>query len=78
MELKVKDDTFYLLDAVGEKWIYDSEGEAVKALKKIVSEKKDIDPESLSIWEVNTAGEQWSIRAVPWSRIAIELMRGEK
>jgi hypothetical protein len=78
MELKVKNNTFYLLDAGDEKRIYDTESEAVKALKTLVSTKKTLDPESVSILEVNTAGEKWEIKSVPWSKIAIGLMRGEK
>ena len=76
MELKLKGDTFYLLDVGAEKWIYDSENDAVSALKTQTSQKKDIDPESVNIWEVNTSGEKWEIKSVPWSRIAMELMKG--
>ena len=76
MELKVENDTFYLLDAGGEKWIYDTESEALKALKTLVSTKKALDPESVSILEVNTAGDKWEIKSVPWSKIAIGLMKG--
>jgi len=76
MELKVKGDIFYLLDAGDEKLIYDSESEAVEALKARVSQK-NMDPESVNIWEVNTAEENWEIKSVPWSRIAIGLMRGK-
>ena len=78
MELKVKNDVFYLLDAGDEKWIYDTEAEAVKALRTLVSTKKTLDPESVSILEINTGGEKWEIKSVPWSKIAIQLMRGEK
>jgi hypothetical protein len=76
MEMKVKNDVFYLLDAGGEKWIYDTEKEAIDALKNMVSKKKDIDAESVSILRVDTSGESWSIKSLPWSKIAIELMKG--
>lgn len=78
MELKLKGDIFYLLDTGDEKRIFDSESEAVSSLRNVVSKREEIDPETLSIWEVNTAGEKWKIKAVPWSKIAIELMRGGK
>ena len=77
MEMKVKNDVFYLLDTGDEKWIHDTESEAVRALKTLVSTKKTLDPESVSILEVNTAGEKWEIKSVPWSKIAIGLMGGE-
>jgi len=73
----VKNDKFYLLDAGKEKWIYDTEAEAVGALKKIASEKTELDPESLSILEVNVAGEKWEIKSIPWSKIAMGLLRGK-
>ena len=71
MNLKLKGDTFYLLDAGDEKRIYDDETDSVKALETIASQKKDIDPESLNILKVNKAGEIWEIEPVPWSRIVI-------
>lgn len=77
-ELKVKNDTFYLLDAGDEKWVYDTESEALKALKTLVSTQKTLDTETVSILEVNTAGENWEIKSVPWSKIAMGLMKGGK
>ena len=77
MEMKVKNDRFYLLDAIDEKWIYDSEDGAIDALKALVSKNKELNPEDVNIFEVNTAGENWEIKSVPWSRIAIGLMRGK-
>lgn len=77
MEMKVKNDVFYLLDAGDEKWVYDTESGAVEALKTLVS-KKDLNPENVSILEVNTAGEKWEIKSVPWSKIAMGLMKGGK
>lgn len=76
MELKVENDIFYLLDTGDEKWVYDTENNAVEALKSLTSKKKELDPESVSIWEVNTAGESWEIKSVPWSKIAMGLMKG--
>lgn len=76
MELKVENDIFYLLDTGDEKWVYDTENNAVEALKSLTSKKKELDPESVSIWEVNTAEESWEIKSVPWSKIAMGLMKG--
>ena len=76
MELKVKDDAFYVLIASDEKRVYDSESDAISSLKTLVAEKKKIDPEDVNIFEVNIAGEKWEIKSVPWSKIAIELMKG--
>ena len=76
MEMKLKSDIFYLLENGGGKWIYDAESEAIDALKKLVSEKREIKPENVNILEVNTSGEKWEIKSVPWSKIALGLMRG--
>ena len=70
MELKIKGKTFYLLDADNDKRIYDDESKSVKALESIISQKEDIDPESIDIMEVNM-GERWEIESVPWTRIVI-------
>ena len=75
--MKVKNDKFYLLDAGKDKWIYDSEDSAIKALKALASTNKELNPENVNIFEVNVAGEKWEIKSVPWSRIAIGLMRGK-
>ena len=77
MEMKVKDNRFYLLDSTDEKWIYDSEEGAIESLKELVSKTEEKNPEKFNIFEVNTAGEQWEIKSVPWSRIAIGLIRGK-
>jgi len=83
MELKVKDNKFYLLEASifkhalsNEKWIYDTETDAVKGFKKLISEKQ-LEPENIVIMEVDTTEEKWRINAVPWAKIAMQLVKGE-
>ena len=77
MEMKIENNVFYLLEAGKEKRLYDTESNAIQALKLLASKNKDIDPESMSLVEVNTSGAKWEIKSVPWSRIAVGLMRGE-
>lgn len=76
MELKLKGDLFYLLDAGSEKRIYDDEGDSVEALRTIVSQD-EIEAESVKILEINTSAEKWEVKAVPWSRIAKWLLKGK-
>ena len=76
MEMKIESNKFYILEAGKEKWIYDTERSATQSLKKRVSENVDLNPEDVSIIEVNLTGEKWKIKEVPWSKIAIELIRG--
>ena len=77
MELKLKSDMFYLLDAGSEKRIYDDESDSVEALRTIVSQNEDIEAESVKILEINTSTEKWEVKSVPWSRIAKWLLRGK-
>jgi hypothetical protein len=65
------------LETGKEKRLYDTENNAIQALKVLASKNKEIDPESMSLVEVDTAGEKWAIKAVAWSRIAVGLIRGE-
>lgn len=75
MELKIEDDICYLLDAGNDKRLCDTENNAIQALKQVAAADKDINPESISIMEINTAGAKWEIKSVPWSKIAIGLIR---
>ena len=77
MEMEIRDSVFYLLETGKEKRLYDTENNAIQALKVLASKNKEIDPESMSLVEVNTAGEKWEIKAVAWSRIAVGLIRGK-
>lgn len=75
MEMKIKGDKFFVLETVKEKWIYETEDNAIKALRDLVSKTKDLNPENVSILEVNVREKKWEIRPISWSKIAIELMR---
>jgi hypothetical protein len=78
MELKVKNDVFYALEAGKEKRLYDTERDAIESLKTFISGNKELNPENVSIMEVNIKGEKWEMKQIPWSKIAIELIRGGK
>lgn len=84
MEMKVKNDKFYLLEASvfehalsNEKWIYDSESDAVKGFKRLISEK-ELDPENIIIMEVDTSKGKWDINSVPWAKIAMQLVKADE
>jgi len=77
VEMKIKNDKFYILEAGNEKIVFDTENNAVESLKALISENKSLNPENVNIFEVNTAGEKWEIKSVPWSKIAIGLIRGK-
>jgi hypothetical protein len=77
MELKVKGDTFYVLEVGDDRRIYDTESAAIASLKTLAMGKENINPEDVHILEVKV-GEKWQIRAIPWSKIALELIKGGK
>lgn len=77
MELRIEDDRFFVLELGREKRIFDSEEAAVASLKDALAEDEKLNPETVNILEVDTSQEKWKIQGVPWSRIAISLIRGE-
>lgn len=77
-EMKLRDGKFYLLDAGIEKFAYDSESDAIGGFKGIVGNGTNVDPTKVNIFEVDTKGDKWGIKQIPWSKIAIELVKGGK
>lgn len=77
-ELKVKGNVFYLLELGNDRRIYDNEEEAIISLKKLVKEVKGLNPEESRLFEVDISGEDWEIKQIPWSKIALQLIRGGK
>ncbi len=78
MELKLNNGKFFLLDAGEDKVVYDTESEAVNGLKSIMGASKELDSDHVNIFEVDTNGDKWKINQIPWSRIAMELIKGGK
>ena len=75
-EIRLNAGIFYLLEAgKNDKTLFDTEEAAVGALKGVIAKNKELDAESVTIMEVNTSEEKWSIKQVPWAKIAMELMR---
>ncbi|RLI32825.1 hypothetical protein DRO56_02920 [Candidatus Bathyarchaeota archaeon] len=77
MSIKIDGDKFYVLAAGNEKWIYRSERDAIVSLREMLVKKKELGEEDISILEINIKGEKWQIKQIPWSKIAIALIRGE-
>jgi hypothetical protein len=62
----------YCLDTGKEKYLFQTEDEAIEQLRKL--DKKSINPDNSQIVSVNTTGNTWKLTPVPWSRIAIKLL----
>jgi len=66
------DTVVYCLDTGEEKYLFQTEDEAIEQLRRL--DKKSINPDSSQIASVNTTGNAWKLTPVPWSRIAIKLL----
>lgn len=78
MEMKIKDDRFFVLEIEQDKWIIDTESNAIKSMKETISKTGgNLSPENVSILEINVKEKKWEIKELPWSRIAIALIKGE-
>jgi len=74
MEMKVKNDRFYLLDSPEETWIYDSVDGAIETSRTLVSKKK-LSPEDVNIFEVNA--KKWLSRLQKASKEVSEVQLGK-
>ena len=75
MELKIKDDVFFVLETSDTKSLFDTEADAVSKLKEAVAMNLELDSNNVSIIEVNIQGEKWEMKTIPWAKIAMELIR---
>lgn len=75
-EMEIEGDTFFVVDAQKTKWILKKEEDAIERMKQVVK-VEDVDMEKTAIYEVDTSGEKWEVKQVPWSKIAQQLLRGK-
>lgn len=77
MNMQLDGNIFYFLETDLGKWAFDNEKEAVSKLKEMVH-TDEVNPEDgLSILEVDTTEQKWQIKEIPWSKIAMQLMKGD-
>ena len=75
--MKIRDDKFFVLEIGEDKWIIEGENQAVKFMKQCISKAANLSPENVSILEVNTKEKKWEVKELPWSKIAIALIKDE-
>lgn len=75
MEMIIKNNIFYVLEAGEDKRVFDTVANAIESLKEIINNKPTTNPETVNILEINTVKDKWEIKSVPWSKIAIELLK---
>lgn len=76
MKIEIDEDIFYFVESDSGKWAFDNEKEAIEKLKQIVSENELNEDNSISLLQVNTTDQKWQIKEIPWSKIAMQLMKG--
>ena len=76
MEIKINNGKFYALEAGAEKFVTDSEQEAISKFKELFkSGKLTVEMEEVKVWEVDTEAKgkdgkkSWQISQVPWVRV---------
>ena len=74
--LEIENDKFYVLELGDKKWLFKTEKEAIDALKE-KAKSEDINPEKINVLEVDLSKEKWEVKGIPWSKIALQLIRGE-
>jgi hypothetical protein len=66
---------FFFFSSGEDKRVCDTVANAIDSLKQIIANKPTLNPETVNILEINTAKEKWEIKSVPWSKIAVELLK---
>ena len=79
MELEIKNDKFWILENKSDqnnfqRYVYDEEKTAMSRLKKLM---KSVDVQQLFLSTVDVSGNEWKITGVPWSTIAMYIIREE-
>ena len=77
MELEIKNGKFWILENKSnetniERYAYDDEKSAIDRLRDLL---KSIDVQYIFLSTVDISGKEWSIAGVPWSTIAMGLVR---
>lgn len=69
----VENQSFYVVQTPDEDHLVSSESEAIEQLQN----GTDIDPETddVSVAEVSYSDDDWTIKELPWQRIALKLLQ---
>ncbi|KXB03572.1 hypothetical protein AKJ45_01275 [candidate division MSBL1 archaeon SCGC-AAA261F19] len=71
--MRIENNRLFVLDMGETKEVFNKEEEAIAKMKESVGE--DTDPESVAIFDVDISGDEWKIKQIPWSKIAVQLMK---
>lgn len=74
--MKIENNKFYVVVAGKDSFVEKTRAEAIEALKKNLqaAREKNLNPQ---IAVVDISGDKWSMQALSWQEIAVELLRSE-
>lgn len=72
--MQVNNERFYVVQTPDNSHVIAEESEAINHLKQ---NGTDLDPESdeITVVEVTFSGDDWTIKELPWQRIALQLLQ---
>jgi hypothetical protein len=77
-EIEVRENRFYVLrikrEKVEEITIHGEIGSSIRRIRDAL--KEGVDPDRVELMSIEIKGEKFEIKGVPWSIIAVELVRG--
>lgn len=76
---KIKDGEFFMLETEEADYVSGDEDKAIEKMKSLVGDKENPeDEEGVMLWSIDTNGEKVEMSQVPWSKIAMRMMKGEQ
>lgn len=75
--MEVEDDTFFVVQSPNKMHVYQTQSESIDHLRSNADKLNAEDPD-ITISEVTVDGEDWTIKQLPWQRIAVKLMQSEE
>lgn len=73
MELKLKENKFWILESSKDKRIYDNQTEPINTIKRLM--KEDIKAKDIKLYVVDIGTKEMQIKNVSWDEIAEELIK---
>lgn len=71
--MEITNSTLYVSEVKEQQEAHNTETEAIDSIKESIDD--EIVDEDVKIYEVDIDGEEWTIKQVPWSKIALEMIK---
>lgn len=70
--MEIENKKFYVVTTEKKGFVEKTKVDAISTLKRIIREEN---PEKPQVAEIDVSGEKWSVEGIPWSEIAMELIK---